>query len=148
MGGHAWVAIVPWPQLAVVGLAWAIATGFYYTATLRVPAWGRFITGAFDSYLPALAERIGFVLPDTAEARFRFWDSYSRMLIYRRNPDGTFPFEPKNWAQRRPAVGADASETGAKEKSREPDEEDDGEAAPPLGPLAPRGAIGSQAAKT
>jgi hypothetical protein len=87
--------IVGWFLWAAGG---AIATClFYRLAVTRVPAWGDLVRSAFDCYLPALAEQLGFEVPPT-EAKLRtFWWTFSQQLIYGRDPDGKTAFHIEKW---------------------------------------------------
>jgi hypothetical protein len=72
---------------------------FYRLAVTRVPAWGDLVRSAFDCYLPALAEQLGFELPPTEEKRRAFWLTFSQQLIYGRDPDGKTQFHVDKWKQ-------------------------------------------------
>jgi hypothetical protein len=70
-------------RLAVVA---TLSIGFcllaYQCAVLRVGAWGDLVKSAFDCYLPALAEKLGYPLPATEADRKEFWGEFSTMILY------------------------------------------------------------------
>jgi hypothetical protein len=54
----------------------------YQCAVLRVGAWGDLVKSAFDCYLPALAEKLGYPLPPTEADRKEFWGEFSTLVLY------------------------------------------------------------------
>jgi hypothetical protein len=50
----------------VLGIVFSYS--FYILAVSSIPQWGDLVKSAFDCYLPALAERLGFELPKTDAA--------------------------------------------------------------------------------
>jgi hypothetical protein len=54
-------------------------------------AWGDLVKAAFDCYLPALADKLGYKLPETAEQRTAFWQAVSEQAIYWK------PLQPEQW---------------------------------------------------
>jgi hypothetical protein len=105
---------------------------FYLVAVNRVPAWGGLVMSAFDCYLPALAEQLGFELPTTEAERRSFWETFSQQLIYRREPDDTTPFCIEKWkraqlkTENKEAEGSAESQNGkAGESGGDNNSEDD-----------------------
>jgi hypothetical protein len=70
---------------------------FYQWALTRVPAWGELVMSAFDCYLPALAEQLGFEPPTTDAKRKDFWLTFSQQLTYGRDLYGRTPFHIEKW---------------------------------------------------
>ena len=54
----------------------------YIFSLQRVHAWGELVKAAFDCFLPALAERLGYALPNSADEQRAFWVEVSRRAIY------------------------------------------------------------------
>lgn len=54
-------------------------------ATLAAAGWGNFVKAAFDLYLPALREKLGFPQPKSMEEERKMWQQFSQAIIYR-NP--------------------------------------------------------------
>jgi hypothetical protein len=102
-----------------------VACGFYRWAVNSVLAWGNLVMSAFDCYLPALANQLGFELPKTEENQRIFWTTLSQQMIYRREPDGTLPFHVESWpsvSQKGPAEPKErAEDPEAGEKNGESD---------------------------
>ena len=67
-------------------------------------AWGDLVKAAFDCYLPALAERLGYKLPSTAKERKKFWQAVTDQAIY------WVPLKPQKWlpAEKSSPPNADA----------------------------------------
>jgi hypothetical protein len=68
-------------------LAWLI----YRLAVEKIYAWGNVVKAAFDCYLPELASKLGFKLPQSESDRRAFWMDVSRRSIYNRS------FLPEKW---------------------------------------------------
>lgn len=76
-----------WSSTRCVYAAWLcagllLARGFYEGAVWRAVAWGTLVKGAFDVYLPPLANALGYQLPPTFKERQEFWRSVSLMMLY------------------------------------------------------------------
>jgi hypothetical protein len=56
----------------------------YQLSIERIHSWGRLVRAAFDCYLPALAKRLGYELPKTADGQRKFWTEVSQRVIYHR----------------------------------------------------------------
>jgi hypothetical protein len=70
-------------KLAIVGtLSIGVCLLAYQCAVLRVGAWGDLVKSAFDCYLPALAEKLGYPLPSREPDRKEFWSDFSTMILY------------------------------------------------------------------
>jgi hypothetical protein len=68
-------------------LVWTIAAAIVcraaYLFTIELTyAWGKLVKTAFDCYLPDLAKKMGFELPETMESRRKFWTAISKQSIY------------------------------------------------------------------
>lgn len=77
-------------------LSWAVGAGIvcraaYLFSLELVYAWGDLVKAAFDCYLPDLAKKMGFELPETAKERQEFWDAVTQQAMY------WDPLEPKDW---------------------------------------------------
>jgi hypothetical protein len=68
-------------------LAWLV----YRLAVEKVYAWGTLVKAAFDCYLPDLAGKLGFKLPQNRSDQRLFWIDVSRRSIYNRG------FLPDKW---------------------------------------------------
>jgi hypothetical protein len=64
------------------GVVLALIT--YYVAAAEVDQWGETVRAAFDCYLPALAAQLGYELPNTEADRWNFWQSITKLFLYRR----------------------------------------------------------------
>jgi hypothetical protein len=71
-----------WEFCVWIAGALILARGCYELAIDRAIAWGGLVKSAFDLYLPALARQLGYVLPETNEARRQFWHSVNQQFIY------------------------------------------------------------------
>ena len=69
----------PLAAIVAIGLA-ALA---YEGAVERAVAWGGMVKSAFDLYLPALAEQMGYGLPMGQMERRSFWDEVNSLFLYR-----------------------------------------------------------------
>jgi hypothetical protein len=93
-------AIVGLPFLDLKTLAFiSIAIGAtcicrmsYNFSIQRIYAWGDLVKAAFDCFLPALAERLGYELPESTAEQRAFWVDVSRRAIFH------FPLRQK-WLQ-------------------------------------------------
>ncbi|MGF6805356.1 uncharacterized membrane protein YvlD (DUF360 family) [Paraburkholderia sp. Clong3] len=63
-------------------IAAAIAAIAYRLAILEARSWGDVVKSAFDLYLPALAEKLGFVLPTSQAAQREFWAAWSTQFRF------------------------------------------------------------------
>lgn len=63
----------------------------YLFSLEQVYPWGDLVKAAFDCYLPDLAKKLGFELPDTLERRREFWVAVSEQAIYWRR------MKPEDW---------------------------------------------------
>lgn len=78
-------------MLAIV-LATVVVRLSYILSIGQIHAWGNLVKAAFDSYLPALAEKLGYPLPSTADVRKKFWIEISQQITYHR------PLKPEDWS--------------------------------------------------
>jgi hypothetical protein len=70
----AFVTISPLGHSSLVAiLGGLIALLSYRAAAGSVLGWGDLVRSAFDCYLPALSDQLGYAYPSTEEARRRFW---------------------------------------------------------------------------
>jgi hypothetical protein len=102
---HQLVALLPWHDILVLIAALVAATLGYLLAVALVPAWGQAAMACFDLGLPELATRLGFKLPDKQEDRRRFWEAFSRAVVYRTNADRTSAFVAEDWLPATPSPG-------------------------------------------
>jgi hypothetical protein len=105
---HGVVAMFSWVSGAyILGIiaAIAISRSAYLFAIELVYTWGDLVKAAFDCYLPALADKLGYRLPETGEERKAFWQAVSSQSIY------WVPLEPEHWrpAEKKPPANADAN---------------------------------------
>ncbi|MDH6146772.1 MULTISPECIES: hypothetical protein [Paraburkholderia] len=63
-------------------IAAAIGAIAYRLAILAARSWGDVVKSAFDLYLPALAEKLGFVLPTSHAAQREFWAAWSTQFRF------------------------------------------------------------------
>lgn len=73
----------------LAGLIWIIpcllllALCAYARAKRGAEQYGEQVKAAFDIYLPKLAKKLGYDLSSDIEKNFRFWDFFSKMIVYR-----------------------------------------------------------------
>jgi hypothetical protein len=65
----------------------------YFWSIERVYAWGELVKSAFDCYLPALANQLGYRLLAKQDGRMKFWQAVSRAAIFNQR------LRPENWPQ-------------------------------------------------
>lgn len=70
-----------WLFAWMIGAA-IVSRAAYHFAVELVYSWGDLVKAAFDCYLPDLAKKMGFELPDDAVRRKEFWVAVSRQAIY------------------------------------------------------------------
>lgn len=63
----------------------------YELSINKAYSWGTMVKAAFDCYLPALAEKLGYKLPLKGDEQKRFWTAISRRAAYHR------PLKPEDW---------------------------------------------------
>jgi hypothetical protein len=71
-------------DFAVLLFAVLAALIAYYVAVAEIDQWGETVRSAFDCYLPALAVQLGYDLPKTEAERWKFWQSFTKLFLYRR----------------------------------------------------------------
>lgn len=69
--------------LTIAGVALVVAAVAYRWAVGRIAEWGELVKSAFDCYLPALAAKLGYALPETESKRREFWTDMSKLFLYR-----------------------------------------------------------------
>jgi hypothetical protein len=90
---------------------------FAYTrARSSAIRYGEQVKAVFDIYLPQLAQKLGFVLGRDAAKNRKFWQAYSRLMVYR----------DAKAAEEMLAVGLKRASVGKSEPGDESSEEDDG----------------------
>ncbi|WP_233857967.1 hypothetical protein [Paraburkholderia sp. HD33-4] len=99
-------------------IAAAIAAIAYRLAILAARSWGDVVKAAFDLYLPALAEQLGFVLPTSQAAQRKFWAAWNMQFRFHA------PANTTGWTRVKPATPpvatqADGDETDAAGESDE-----------------------------
>jgi hypothetical protein len=77
-----WILIHAWGYALAAAAGIVAAWLAYGRAIDRASAWGDLVKSAFDLYLPALAQQMGYSLPDTAAQRQRFWGAVSSEFLY------------------------------------------------------------------
>jgi hypothetical protein len=98
---HDWITL--WFSGAAV-LAAVISRLAYLLSIQLVYAWGDLVKAAFDCFLPALAEKLGYKLPHSGAQREEFWRAVSEQSIYWR------PVIPEQWSSTdKPPPNAEAS---------------------------------------
>jgi hypothetical protein len=95
-------AATHWDRLAEVPAALVWSAIFYRMALALVPPWGVTVKTCFDVGLPALAQKLGFELPDTQAKRKEFWSAFSQTVIYRTYPDHSAILRAEHWLPRKP----------------------------------------------
>ncbi|MEA2877964.1 MAG: hypothetical protein QOF14_3160 [Hyphomicrobiales bacterium] len=99
--------VINWQSALFLALALAaagVSRLAYLFSVVLVYAWGDLVKAAFDCYLPALAEKLGYKLPETGAKRNAFWVAVSLQAI------AWQPFKPEDWkpAEMKQAPGSDA----------------------------------------
>lgn len=94
LAGHGWTgfanAFDP-RHLVVTVLSLAASMAAYRWATGLAINWGETVKGAFDCYLPALAQQFGYALPAKEAQRRAFWVEINALLTYQQ------PLSPDRW---------------------------------------------------
>jgi hypothetical protein len=119
----------PWPAstqslLLVAALSLVASWLFYRWAVHALGGWGEAVKSAFDCYLPALAQQLGYQLPPDEKARREFWENMNIRLAYRTEFLKGFkpiPVPPKS------TVAAAPSEPSSEASGRSADDADDQE---------------------
>lgn len=82
---HKVVALFAWPSvlfLIAAAVAFLLSRLVYLFAVELIYSWGELVKASFDLYLPELAKKLGYELPDTADRRKVFWKAVSEQAIY------------------------------------------------------------------
>jgi hypothetical protein len=69
--------------------ALALSRLSYLAATDKASSWGNTVKTAYDLYLPALAEQMGYSLPSTSKEQREFWNEVCQRFLYRDPTDFT-----------------------------------------------------------
>ena len=77
--------------LVAAALLLLAAWGFYRWTVLQAKAWGELVRTAFDCYLPDLAKKLGYALPQQGQRQRDFWGDIAGQAVY------GDPFEPSSW---------------------------------------------------
>jgi hypothetical protein len=80
---------------AVAGVL--ICRSAYFLSVERVLEWGAAVKATFDCYLPDLAKRLGYALPESPDQQRAFWMAISRRAAYHR------PLDSNEWSGNAPA---------------------------------------------
>ena len=67
--------------IALISLLVCVCT--YVLAAMRAVIWGELVKAAFDCYLPALINQLGFLIPQTDAARREFWSEFNDLILYK-----------------------------------------------------------------
>ena len=59
----------------------------YRGAVSAAIKWGETVKGAFDVYLPKLAQALGFALPDSPDLQRKFWSEWSTQFRFQTAAD-------------------------------------------------------------
>jgi hypothetical protein len=65
----------------MIGAAIVSRAAYLFSIQMVYP-WGDLVKAAFDCYLPDLAKKMGFELPEDADRRKAFWIAVSRQAVY------------------------------------------------------------------
>jgi hypothetical protein len=74
-----WQAPVLWFPVAVILLTFWV----FQLARNAAERWGEWVKGAFDVFLPALCNQMGYALPATFEEERQLWHSLSQAMVFR-----------------------------------------------------------------
>jgi hypothetical protein len=86
--------------LGSIFFAILIASGCYVVAISAAERWGDYVKGAFDLYLPTLAQSLGVSLPDTVLEQRNYWNRWSTQFrLY--TPAGNPPRPVKAGAEQK-----------------------------------------------
>jgi hypothetical protein len=81
-----------WYLLGMCAFVSAVIAWMSYNLSVeKAYAWGTLVKAAFDCYLPALAEKLGYSLPLKGEDQKQFWTAISRRAAYHRE------LKPEDW---------------------------------------------------
>lgn len=69
-------------SLVGAGCALVVALVAYWGAVMSAVGWGETVKAAFDAYLNALADQLGFEIPKDLDGRRSFWRAFSQQAIY------------------------------------------------------------------
>lgn len=77
LGRHIWTVVV----------ALVVGSLCYRGAVSAAIKWGETVKGAFDVYLPKLAQALGFALPDSPDLQRKFWSEWSTQFRFQTAAD-------------------------------------------------------------
>jgi len=99
-------SVASWIYFCITGLALIAVRLSYLAALSSAKEWGEAVKSAFDLYLPALANALGYQLPKSADERQRFWEALGNQFQFHE------PLLPEQWPTvARPPPAAEGSTT-------------------------------------
>jgi hypothetical protein len=108
-----WLIVAPWSLLTIFGAGAVISRLAYLLAIERAIAWGSVVKAAFDCFLPELAVKLGYNLPDSPKLRRAFWNEFSKQAIFH------LPLKRERWlAKKTPTTAAKRQSATSKAKSQ------------------------------
>jgi hypothetical protein len=110
----------------------------YIFSLQRVYAWGVLVKAAFDCFLPALAERLGFVLPNSADQQRAFWVDVSQRAIFHLPLRYEWPLSKAPTKEKVKPSGETGKSTESDDKDSE-NSDDDGNESQSHGTAPPNG---------
>jgi hypothetical protein len=112
-----------WIFWSIAAVAFVSVRLCYLGALSSAIAWGEVVKSAFDLYLPALANAMGYELPQTAEDRRRFWEAAANQFQFHE------PMQPDLWpTTAHPPPSTERSSTNHTGDGGEKEATDDAEA--------------------
>ncbi|USU18838.1 hypothetical protein [Paraburkholderia fungorum] len=110
---YLWLFHLPLPAALIMSLLLAtvvaalVAWGAYQLAIVSARRWGDVVKSAFDLYLPALAQSLGYVLPESSEGQRRFWKKWSQQFKFH------WPVDTRGWKRITPTATETRKESAA-----------------------------------
>ncbi len=98
------LALLPLREIGWTIGASVAAWWLYVAAVDAVPGYGELFKAGFDCYLPDLARKHGYALPDETDKRREFWEDLRDLLSYGHLPGGPAPPILEKWLKK-PAAG-------------------------------------------
>ena len=101
---------INWMFLISAAVSSSLIWFAYRDAIDKVKVWGEFVKAAFDLFLPDLAAKMGYQLPETKKGREKFWTALNSVFL------DLDPLAPECWLR---AVAKDAQAPGSSAEAGE-----------------------------
>jgi hypothetical protein len=78
-------------HVATAALGVVVGIIAYWRACVSAVAWGDWVRSAFDCFLPALINQLGYALPPTMAERKKFWTEFSILIAFQEPMEDNWP---------------------------------------------------------